>query len=96
MRKSRIKYYPWFYYPNAVHEMLIHSTQVMEVLDLPRVWYSEEPLESNKTRKTPRNVTMLDMMIRLQCNRLKDHVIIFDKELLLVQYNFHSSMLNEI
>ena len=63
MRKSRIKYYP-----NAVHEMLIHSTQVMEVLDLPRGWYSEEPLESNKTRKTPRNVTMLDLIISLQCN----------------------------
>ena len=76
--KSIIKYYPWFYCPNAVHKMLIHSTQVMEVLDLPLGWYSEEPLESNnktiknfrenKTRKTSRKVTMLDLMIRLQCN----------------------------
>ena len=62
IRKSIIKYYPWFYCPNAVHKMLIHSTQEMEVLDIPLGWYSEEQLESNnktiknfrenKTRKT--------------------------------------------
>ena len=69
--------YPWYYMPQAVHKLLIHSHQVVSLKDVPVGMLSEEAQEaSNKkcknfreffTRKCSRKDTNMDMMRRLLC-----------------------------
>ena len=67
--------YPWFCIPHAVHKILVHSTQVMELKVLPVGALSEEAQEArNKdvknfreffSLKTSRQNTNRDVMRRL-------------------------------
>ena len=67
--------YPWYYTPQAVHKILVHSTQVMQIKNLPIGALSEEAQESrnkdvkNYTQffslKTNRQHTNRDVMRRL-------------------------------
>ena len=72
-----VREYPWYYMPQGVHKMLMHSHQVVSVKCVPLGSLSEEPQEaSNKifkksresfTRKTSRENTNKDLMTRLLC-----------------------------
>ena len=69
-----VSLYSWFYMPVSMHKLLIHSSQVIQKLELPIVMYSEEALESrnkdhkkireNHTRKCNRQLTMTDLFCR--------------------------------
>jgi hypothetical protein len=65
----------WLYMPVSKHKSLIHSSQVIQKLELQIGMYSEEALESrnkdhkkireNHTRKCNRQLTMTDLFCRL-------------------------------
>lgn len=45
--KLCIKLYPWYKLPPSVHKFLQHGSEIVEALELPLGWLSEEPLEAN-------------------------------------------------
>ena len=76
--KLYISLYNWYYMPQAVHNMLANSSQVINIKAIPVGFLSEEPQESSNkvfkftrehlTRKFSRAQTNYNLMTRMLCS----------------------------